>query len=360
VPSAGQHSDHSFEIGFRAVLELRASPRKEEPMIARCAIPLAVLVVAASTVPPVISAAAQTYPSRPITIIAPYAVGGTTDLIGRIMAERMRAAFGQPVIVENVTGANGTIGVGRVARAPGDGYTLDVGQLATHVTNGALYRLPYDLVTDFEPIALVGSIPLVIAAKKAMPASDLTEFIAWLKANPNKASQGIAGVGSTTHIYGILFQKATGTRFQFIPYRGIAPAVLDLVAENIDIVISDPISALPQVQAGTIKVYAVTASHRQSIMPDIPTVDEAGLPGFHMSNWYALFAPKRTPKNIIDKLNAVVVDALGDPTVRARFAEQGVETFPREQQTPEALRSLQKAEIEKWWPIIKAANIKAE
>jgi tripartite-type tricarboxylate transporter receptor subunit TctC len=342
------------------VLELRASPRKEGPMIARCAIPLAVLVVAASTVPPAISAAAQTYPSRPITIIAPYAVGGTTDLIGRIMAERMRAAFGQPVIVENVTGANGTIGVSRVARAPGDGYTLDVGQLATHVTNGALYRLPYDLVTDFEPIALVGSIPLVIAAKKAMPASDLTEFIAWLKANPNKASQGIAGVGSTTHIYGILFQKATGTRFQFIPYRGVAPAVLDLVAGNIEMAIADPISALPQVQAKTIKPYAVTTSNRLSIMPEIPTVDEAGLPGFHMTNWYALFAPKRTPKNIIEKLNRVVVDALGDPAVRARFAEQGVETFPREQQTPEALRALQKADIEKWWPIIKAAGIKAE
>jgi tripartite-type tricarboxylate transporter receptor subunit TctC len=261
-------------------------------MIARCAILLAVLVVAASTVLPVISAAAQTYPSRPITIIAPYAVGGTTDLIGRIMAERMRAALGQPVIVENVTGANGTIGVGRVARAPGDGYTLDVGQLATHVTNGVLYRLPYDLVTDFEPVALVGSIPTLIAAKKAMPASDLTGFIAWLKANPNKASQGVAGVGSTSHILGVSFQKATGTHFQFVPYRGTAPAVLDLVAGNVDIVMSDPISALPQVQAGTIKVYAVTASHRLSIMPDIPTVNEAGLPGFYMTNWYALFAPK--------------------------------------------------------------------
>jgi tripartite-type tricarboxylate transporter receptor subunit TctC len=328
-------------------------------MIARCAIPPAVLVVAASMVAPVASALAQNYPSRPITIISPYAVGGTTDLIGRIMAERMQAALGQPVIVENVTGANGTIGVGRVAGAPGDGYTLDVGQLATHVTNGVLYRLPYDLVTDFEPVALVGSIPLVIAAKKAMPASDLTEFIAWLKANPNKASQGVAGVGSTTHICGILFQKATGTRFQFIPYRGVAPAVLDLVAGNIEMAIADPISALPQVQAKTIKPYAVTTSNRLSIMPEIPTVDEAGLPGFHMTNWYALFAPKRTPKNIIEKLNRVVVDALGDP-VRARFAEQGVETFPREQQTPEALRALQKADIEKWWPIIKAAGIKAE
>jgi tripartite-type tricarboxylate transporter receptor subunit TctC len=200
--------------------------------------------------------------------------------LGRIIAEPIRAALGQPVIVENVTGANGTIGVGRVARAPGDGYTLDVGQLATHVTNGVLYRLPYDLVKDFEPVALVGSIPLVIAAKQNMPASDLTEFISWLKANPNKASQGVAGVGSTTHIYGVLFQKATGTRFQFIPYRGVAPAVQDLVAGNIEMAIADPISALPQVQARTIKAYAVTASSRLSIMPDIPTVDEAGCRDF--------------------------------------------------------------------------------
>jgi tripartite-type tricarboxylate transporter receptor subunit TctC len=329
-------------------------------MIARWAIPLAMLVVAASTVPPVISAAAQTYPSRTITIISPFATGGTTDLIGRIIAERIRASLGHPVIVENVTGANGSIGVGRVARAPGDGYTLDVGQLSTHVTNGALYQLPYDLITDFEPISLVGSIPTVITAKKAVPASDLKELIAWLKANPNKPSQGVAGVGSTTHILGVLFQKATGTRFQFVPYRGTAPAMQDLVAGNIDLVLSDPISALPQVQARTIKAYAVTAGNRLSIMPDIPTVDEAGLPGFHMMNWYAIFAPKRTPKNIIEKLNAVVVDALGDPTVRARFAEQGVEIFPRDQQTPEALRALQKADIEKWWPIIKAANIKAQ
>ena len=196
-------------------------------------------------------AGAQAYLTRPITIISPFAAGGTTDLIGRIIAERMRASLGQPVIVENVTGANGSIGVGRVARAPGDGYTLEIGQLSTHVTNGALYQLPYDLITDFEPISLVGSIPTVITAKKAVPASDLKELIAWLKANPNKPSQGVAGVGSTTHILGVLFQKATGTRFQFVPYRGTAAAMQDLVAGNIDLVLSDPISALPQVQART-------------------------------------------------------------------------------------------------------------
>jgi tripartite-type tricarboxylate transporter receptor subunit TctC len=301
-------------------------------------------------------AGAQAYPTRPITIISPFAAGGTTDLIGRIIAERMRASLGQPVIVENVTGANGSIGVGRVARAPGDGYTLDVGQLSTYVTNGALYQLPYNFITDFEPISLVGSIPTVISAKKAVPASDLKELIAWLRANPNKPSQGVAGIGSTTHIQGVLFQKATGTRFQFVPYRGTAPAMQDLVAGNTCCLTRYTRCRRCRPE----RANAVTASNRLSIMPDIPTVDEAGLPGFHVTNWYALFAPKRTPKNIIEKLNAVVVGALGDPTVRARFAEQGVEIFPRDQQTPEALRALQKADIDKWWPIIKAAGIKAE
>jgi tripartite-type tricarboxylate transporter receptor subunit TctC len=305
--------------------------------------------------------AQTTYPSRPITMIVPYAAGGASDVIARMMAERMKSSLGQPVIVENVTGAAGTIAVGRVARAAPDGYTLSLGNNGTHVLAGATYALQYDLLNDFQPVALLSTGPYVLTAKKTMPANDLKGLIAWLKANPDKATLGHGGTGGPAHIDGVFFQKETGTRFQFVPYRGgAAPAIQDLVAGHIDMLISDPVAALPQVRAGTIKAYGVTTKTRLLSAPDIPTLDEAGLPGFDISAWYGLWLPKGTPKSITAKLNAAVMDALADPTVRARLADLAQEIFQRDQQTPEALGAFQKAEIEKWWPIIKAANIKGE
>jgi tripartite-type tricarboxylate transporter receptor subunit TctC len=306
------------------------------------------------------NAGAQVYPSRAITMIVPTPAGGAVDTLARILAERMRGSLGQPVIVENVTGASGSIGTGRVARAGPDGYTLGLGNLSSHVVNGAVFKLPYDVRTDFEPVSLLTTQPLLIVAKKAMPANDLKELIAWLKANPDKASQGTGGPGSVIHLVGVLFQKETGTRFGFVPYRGPILAMQDLMAGQIDMMFDIPPNSLPQVRAGAIKAYAVTARSRLAAAPDIPTVDEAGLPGFHTTSWYSLWAPKATPKTIIAKLNAAVVEALADPAVRTRLADLGQQIPPREQQTPEALAVLHKAEIEKWWPIIKAANIKAE
>jgi tripartite-type tricarboxylate transporter receptor subunit TctC len=305
-------------------------------------------------------AAEQIYPSRPITIVVPFAAGGPTDTIARIMAEHMRVSLGQSVILENVTGAAGAIGVGRVAHAAGDGYTLVIGVWGTHVLNGAIYALRYDLLKDFEPVSLLASNPMVIVAKKAMPAKDLMELIAWLKTNPDKASAGTTGTGGASHVAAIFFQRETGTRFQFVPYRGLAPAMQDLVAGHIDIMIDNPATSLPQAHAGTIKAYATTAKARLAAAPDLPTAEEAGLPGFNVSQWTALWAPKGTPQDVIAKLNKAVVESLADSSVIARLADLGQSIPPREQQTPAALRAYQKAEIEKWWPIIKAAGIKAE
>jgi tripartite-type tricarboxylate transporter receptor subunit TctC len=303
---------------------------------------------------------AQSYPSRPITIVVPFAAGGGTDVIGRIMAEQMRATLGQPIIIENVVGGAGSVGVGRVARAAPDGYTLDLGQWGTHVLNGAIYGLPYDVLTDFEPVSLIADSPLLVVTGKSMPAKDLKELVAWLKANPDKASQGTSGVGGPSHVAGLLFQKETGTRFQLVPYRGAGPAMQDVAAGQVDMMFDSPSTSLSQVRGGTIKAYAVTAKSRLAAAPEIPTVDEAGLPGLHVSVWFGLFAPKQTPKAIINRLNAAVVDALANPAVRQRLTDLGFEIPSRDQQTPEALASYQKAEIEKWWPIIKAANIKGE
>jgi tripartite-type tricarboxylate transporter receptor subunit TctC len=272
----------------------------------------------------------------------------------------MRVSLGQPVIVENVTGAAGSLAVGRVVRATPDGYTISIGQWGTHVTNGAIYALPYDLLNDLAPLAWIANGTPIIVSRPSIPAKELKELIAWLKANPDKASQGTAGGGSPQHIAGVYFQKETGTRYQFVPYRGVAPAMQDLVAGQIDFMIDQATNSLPQVRAGKIRAYAVTAKTRLAAAPDIPTVDEAGLPGFHLTIWHGLWVPKRTPNDIIAKLNASVLDALANPKVRQRFAEIVQDIPPRDHQMPEALGALQRAEIEKWWPIIKAAGIKAD
>lgn len=306
------------------------------------------------------SAAAQGLSTRPITIVVPFAPGGPTDVIARTLALHMTGTLGQPVVVENQAGANGSTGTGRVAKAAPDGHTISMGHWSTHVVNGAVYPLTYDLLKDFEPVALVTSNAYLIVAKNALPANDLKGFIAWLKANPDKASEGTAGAGSPQHVGGVFFQNATGTRFEFIPYRGAAPAMLALMAGDLDFIIDDPASALPQVRGGKIKAFAVTAKARLASAPDIPTVDEAGLPGFYFGRWHALWVPANTPKEIVAKLNAAVVAALADPAVRAKFSDLGQDIYPRAQQTPEALGTLHKAEIQKWWPIIKAAGIKQE
>ena len=290
-------------------------------------------------------ACAQSYPTRPITIMVPSPPGGATDVIARNLAERMKVSLGQPVIIENVTGAGGTIGTGRVARAAPDGYTLSIGQNNTHVLNGALYRLQYDVLNDFDPVAPLSATPLLLLARRTMPADDLNGLIAWLKSNPDKTSMGIGTVAGLAHIVGVFFQKQTGTRFGLVPYRGGAPALQDVVAGQIDLAILDPTTSLTQVRAGLVKTYAVLAKVRLAAAPDIPTVDEAGLPSFHASLWHGLWVPKLTPPTIIAKLNAAVVDALADPGVRARLADLGQEIFPRDQQTPEALRAFQKGRV---------------
>jgi tripartite-type tricarboxylate transporter receptor subunit TctC len=308
----------------------------------------------------VFSAAAQTYPSRPITMIVPFAAGGPTDTIALIIADGMRKFLGQAVVTENVTGAAGTVAIGRLVQAPPDGYTVGIGHWSTNVLNGAIYALPYDLLSGLTPIALIVSNPQVIIAKKAMPANDLSEMIAWLKVNPDKALEGTAGTGSPSHIAGVYFQNRTGTRFQFIPYRGGAPAIQALLAGQMDLGFEQAANVLAHIRDGEIKAFAVTGRDRLAAAPQIPTVDEAGLPGFHISVWHGLWAPAATPREIINKLNSALVNALSDVTVRQRLADLAQDIPPAKQQTPEALAAFQKAEIEKWWPIIKAANIRVE
>jgi tripartite-type tricarboxylate transporter receptor subunit TctC len=306
---------------------------------------------------PVLSgiARAQTYPTRPITMIVSAAAGSATDLTGRLVAERMRASLGQPIIIENVGGADGSIGAGRAARARPDGYTIDIGFQGNHALNGAFYSLPYDVLKDFAPISPLVRSSLVLFARKTMPAKNLNELIAWLKAN--KASAGVTAVGP--RLVAAFFQKETGTQFTLVPYRGNAPAVQDLAAAQIDLWFGGP-DQLPLMRAGNIKAYAVTSDKRLAVASDIPTFAEMGLPTLSFSNWSALFAPKGTPRDIIGKLNAAAVDALADPAVEQRLAAQGTRVFPRDQQTPEALGALVKADAEKWWPIIKEFGIKPE
>jgi len=305
-------------------------------------------------------ARAQAYPTRPITLVAPFPAGGPVDTIARILAEHMRGSLGQPLLVENIAGAAGSLGVGRVARAAPDGYTLIVGQWSTHVANAAIYKLQYDTLADFAPIALLSNNPGLIVGRKNLPANDLKELVAWLKANPETATQGTPGVGGFGHIGGVFLQNVTGTKYQFVPYRGAAPMIQDLLAGQFDIAIDTPTTSIPQIRSGAIKGFAVMSKTRLAAVPDVPTVDEAGTPGLHLLQWNAVWAPKGTPGNIVMELNKAIVRTMADPSVRQRLAGLGQEIYPPELQTPEALAAFQKTEMAKWGPIITAANIKGE
>jgi tripartite-type tricarboxylate transporter receptor subunit TctC len=306
------------------------------------------------------SALAENFPSHPITIIVPFSAGGPSDAMARILAERMKATLGEALLIENVTGAGGSIGVGRAVRSPPDGYTISFGHLGTHVANGAIYKLGYDLVTDLEPVVLLPSNPMIVVSKNAVPAKSLKELIEWLKARPAPATAGTAGAGSGSHIAGLYFENVTGIKLQYVPYRGTAPALNDLIAGQIDVIVDQTSNSINQVRAGNIRAYAVTADKRLEQAPDVPTTDEAGLPGFHMTLWSGLWVPKDTPKDIVAKLNASAVDALNDPAVRRQLENLGLQMPPADQLSPEALGSWQKAEIAKWWPMIKAANVKVD
>jgi len=318
------------------------------------------MAVALAAVTAAGDAHAQGFPSRHVTLVVPLATGGSTDIIGRIMAEGMRPHLGQPVIVENIPGAGGTTGVVRVARSSPDGYTMQIGQWGTNVASGAVHDLPIDLLKDLEPVALVADQPFTIVGKKALAANNLKELIAWLKANPDKVTAGTAGPGSPSHVAGIFFERTIGARLQHIPYRSAGPAFQDLIAGQIDVIMGAPILAAPHLRTGALKAYATTAKTRAPIVPDVPTVDEAGLPGFYIGFWHAMWVPKGTPKDVIAKLNDAAVKALNDPATRKRLTDAGQELFPVEMLTSEALGKFQKAEIEKWWPVIKAAGIKVQ
>jgi tripartite-type tricarboxylate transporter receptor subunit TctC len=303
-------------------------------------------------------ACAENYPSHPITVIVPFAAGGPSDAMARILVERMKVTLGQVLLIENVTGAGGSIGVGRAVHSPPDGYTISFGHLGTHVANGAIYKLNYDLVSDLEPVVLLPSNPMIVVSKNAVPAKTLAELLAWLKARPEPATAGTAGAGSGSHIAGLYFENVTGVKLQYVPYRGTAPAMNDLVAGQIDVIVDQLSNSIGQVRAGNIRGYAVTDGKRFEQVADVPTTDEAGLPNFHMTVWSGLWMPKGTPKDIIAKLNASAVDALSDPAVRQQLESLGLQMPPKDQLSPEALGAFQKAEIAKWWPMIKAANIK--
>jgi tripartite-type tricarboxylate transporter receptor subunit TctC len=305
-------------------------------------------------------ALADPFPAHPITIVVPFSAGGPSDAMARVLDERMKATLGEAILVENTTGAGGSIGVGRVVHSPADGYTIGFGHLGTHVANGAIYKLGYDLVGDLEPVVLLPSNTMIIVSKNAVPAKSLNELLAWLKSRPQPATAGTAGAGSGSHIAGLAFEAASGVKLQFVPYRGTAPAMNDLVAGQIDLIVDQLSNSINQVRAGTIRAYAITNDKRIEQAPDIPTTDEAGLPGLHMTLWSGLWLPKGTPKEIVAKLNAAAVDALSDPAVRRQLENLGLQMPPADKLTPEALGAWQQAEIARWWPIIKAANVKID
>ncbi len=305
-------------------------------------------------------AAAQTYPTRPVTMVVPYPPAGPTDTMARIFAERMKISLGQPVVVENAGGAGGSIGVARVARAAPDGYTVSFGNVASHVFSSVVFKLQYDVLADLEPLALMTISPMWLLARNGLPAKDLRELIDWLKANPDKATAAVIGSGSPGHLCGVYFQNSTGTRFQFVPYRGAAPAMQDMISGQIDLACLEASATRSQVRSGNLKAYAVFARERWPAAPDVPTVDEAGVPGLYLPFWHALWAPKGVPSDAVGKLTSAVTETLADPAVRARLTEMGVELAPRAQQSPQALRAHHQAEFDKWRPIIETANIKPE
>ena len=319
--------------------------------------PKFILAIAGTLLAGVVAAHAQTFPSRPITLIVPFPPGGSTDVAARIMADKMKPILGQAVIIENVGGAGGSIAVGRVARAAPDGYTIDIGQWDTHV-GSIIYNLTYDLQKDFDPIGLISVNPQLLVAKKTLQASRLNELVAWMKANPGEAK--FVNQNAAAHVSGILMEKATGTKVTYIPYRGAGPAMTDLISGQVDLLVIQGAAALPQIRAGTIKAIANLSPQRSASMPDIPTSDETGVPGLYMSGWFGFFGPKGMPKDVVDKLNGAMKQVLADPAVKARFTELGLDVASAQQQTPEGLAAFQKAEIDKWWPIIKAAGIKPE
>ena len=304
-------------------------------------------------------ATAQTYPARPITIVVPFPAGGPTDVLGRIMGERMRKTLGQVVLVDNTTGAGGTIGTSRVVKAPPDGYMVSLGHWGTHVVNGAYYTLSFNLLTDFEPVAMVATNPQVIVSKNAIPAKNLKELIAWIGANSGKVLMGNGAVGGASHMAAIYFQNLIGAKFVHVPYKGGAPAMQALLGGEIDLYVTQISNMTALAKAGKLRAYAVTSDKRQAAAPEIPTVDEAGLPGMHLSVWHGMWLPRATPRNVVMRLNAAIVETLADPGIRERLAELGQEIPTREQQTPEGLFAHHKAEIDKWWPIITAAGLKA-
>ena len=306
------------------------------------------------------AASAQAWPQRAITISVPFSAGGPTDTIARILAARMTPILGQQIVVENVTGAAGTIGVGKVARAAPDGYTIGIGHWSTHVVNGAIYALPYHLLDDFVPVALVASNPQLVIARKDLPANSLQDLIAWVRANQGKVTAGTAGVGSASHIGGIYFEKLSGTSLTFIPYRGAGPAMQDLLAGQFDLMLDQTANSLPQVRGGRIKAFAVTARKRTPAAPEIPTVDEAGLPGFYVTTWHGMWAPRGTPAAVIERLNAAAREALATERVKQRFDDLGQDIPPPEMQTVAALAAFQKTEVERWTPLLRAANLKTD
>jgi len=307
------------------------------------------------------AALAQSYPSRPVTFIVPYGAGGPVDTMARTLSEAMRASLGQPIVIENVTGANGTIGVGRAVHAAPDGYTVSIGNWPSHITNGAIYNLNYDIQKDLIPVARLPQNPYIAVVRKDFPAKDFKEFIAWLKANPDKATEGTAGLGSGQHISGVYFQKVTGTKFQFVPYKAGSSAIIgDLIAGHVDFTFDQAITSLSHIKGGKVKGFAITSDKRLEAAPDIPTVDEMGAPGVYISTWYGLWVPKGTPQEVVNKLGVAARAAMADPAVRQRLISLGQQIPPPEQQTAAALAAWQKAEIDKWHPLIKEAGIKVQ